>query len=128
MNKNITSNSGPLQRPLFTLILGIAVAATLWALPGTARGRIFVTNDQGGSNDAIRKHTNSGTLGKDSDAANALWKEKQEIEAEIAKLEAHKPDPADKAACAAWDAEAERLARRCASVIARWIALTQTRP
>jgi hypothetical protein len=57
---------------------------------------------------------------------NALLKEKAKLEAEIAEHEAHKPDPADKAACAAWDAEAERLALRIASIIARWNALTRT--
>jgi hypothetical protein len=88
------------------LPFGIAVAATLWALAGLARGQMFVPAYQDGSDDEIRKHTTSSTFGKAADM-NALLKEKRELEAEIAEHEAHKPDPADKTACAAWDAEAE---------------------
>jgi hypothetical protein len=125
MKANITSNSGLLQHALFTLMLAVGMAAPTWASLGTARGQVFVADYQGGGNDAICRHPISGTLGKAADM-NALIKEKAKLEAEIAEHEARKPDPADKAACAAWDAEAERLAMRIASIIARWNALTRT--
>src|ERR1700686_4204981 len=125
MNTNITSNSGPLQRALLTLMLGVSMAAPTLASSGAASGQVFVTNHQDGGTDAIRRHLISGTLGKAADM-NALLKDKAKREAEIAEHEAHKPDPADKAACAAWDAEAERLAMRISSIIARLSALTKT--
>jgi hypothetical protein len=43
-NTNITSNSRPLPRVVFTLILGAAAAMALWAIPATAYGQIFETN------------------------------------------------------------------------------------
>src|SRR5271166_5024179 len=54
MKTNTTLKPGPPSSALFTLLLG---ATTIWAMPATARGQIFVTNENSGT---IGEYTTTG--------------------------------------------------------------------
>src|SRR5438445_1268537 len=44
LNTNATWNLGPLRRAPIALLLGAVAVAALLAMPGTARGQIYVTD------------------------------------------------------------------------------------
>jgi hypothetical protein len=57
--KNIWTNVFGCRR--LTMAIGAAAAAALWAMPGTARGQIFVTNT---GETSIGESTTSGAMRK----------------------------------------------------------------